>query len=168
MTSTPINIVGDGRPPAAPGRPTWDAEILAHLRAHVSSEGSLISEYADAIGRIEDADIRYLMDLVLKDEVRHHRMFEELVHAVEGAQSWQHVGPSVPARGTGALPDDVRHITERFLDAEYEDRRQLKTLRRELSPVEQTTLWALIVDLMALDTEKHIRILEAIASRKSG
>lgn len=166
MSTTPVTVVAGGPRWPSEEHPTWDAEILDRLHAHVESETSLLADYSAAISSAEDADIKYLMRLILEDEVRHHRMFEELVHALEGTRNWQLVEPSVPGRGTRPLREDVRRMTERFLESEHEDRRQLKALRRRLAPVADTTLWALLVDLMALDTEKHIRILEVIAARK--
>ncbi|HLW44848.1 MAG TPA: hypothetical protein VKR78_01430 [Acidimicrobiales bacterium] len=167
MSTTPINVVPPNPPSPGQERPTWDGEILDQLHGHVESERSLLADYSAAVSSIEDADVRYLMRLILDDEVRHHRMFEELAHALEGLRGWTHVEPSVPDRSTRPLGADVLRLTERFLEAEHEDRRQLKALRRKLAPVADTTLWALLVDLMALDTEKHIRILEAIAHRKA-
>jgi hypothetical protein len=38
--------------------------------------------------------------------------------------------------------------------------RQLKEVQKNLKDVRRTTIWALLPELMALDTEKHIRILE--------
>jgi len=166
MSATPVNIPEvDVRPPRKE-HATWDAEILDRLHAHVESERGLLADYADAMTSIEEPDVRYLMGMIVEDEARHHRIFEELVHALEKVRTWQQVEPSVPERATRPLREDVRQITERFLAAEHEDRRQLRALRRTLAPVADTTLWALLVDLMTLDTEKHIRILEAITGRK--
>lgn len=159
------DVTGDRGPRSSQHR-AWDDELLDLMRAHVEAERTLLSEYADAVLRIEEADVRYLMSLILEDESRHHRMFEDMVRALEGARTWKHMEPSVPERTTDPLGQDVQRITEQFLEAERDDRRELKKLRRKLSPVEDTTLWALLVDLMALDTEKHVRILETIASRK--
>jgi bacterioferritin (cytochrome b1) len=165
MPTTPVNDAAISHPPPARPGPTWDEAVLGQLNDHVAAERGLISEYADALSGIDAADVRYLMGLILEDEARHHRMFEELVNALKGARSGRQVEPRLPGRAAGPLPGDVLRVTERFLQAEREDRRQLKALRRRLSPVADTTMWALIVDLMAIDTEKHIRILEAIASR---
>ncbi len=167
MSTTPAdNLVVQPLPPVQEHL-TWDAQILDQLRGHVEAEKSLLSEYADAMASIEEADVRYLIGLIVEDEIRHHRTFEELVHALEGVRDWQRVEPAVPGRTSAPLRPDVRRITDRFLESEREDRRQLKALRRTLAPVADTTLWALLVDLMAADTEKHIRILEAIAARKA-
>jgi hypothetical protein len=64
--------------------------------------------------------------------------------------------------------DEARRIlgpTERFLDAEREDRAHLRDLHKTLGAARDETLWQLITDLMALDTEKHVKILEYLRDR---
>ena len=59
--------------------------------------------------------------------------------------------------------DDVQRLlapTEHFLAAEREDRRRLRDLSRALRPLRNEHLWPLIVELMEIDTRKHVRILE--------
>jgi len=75
--------------------------------------------------------------------------------------------PDIPRRDVGN--SSLLEITHLLLEAEKQDRVELKRLRRRLRPLASTTLGELIVDLLMLDTEKHIRILTAIAAlNKSG
>ena len=164
-TRTPLDVASRSGAGGPSGR-SWDADMLGRLADHVRAESTLIDEYAEAARTVDEPDVRYLIELIVDDEARHHRNFAEIVHAVESVRSWRDVEPSVPPRGTRPLSAELRATTERFLEAEREDRRHLKDLRRRLAPVADTTLWALLVDMMLLDTEKHIRILETIAARK--
>ena len=61
--------------------------------------------------------------------------------------------------GKAALAEE----TQSLIRAEKWDRLELKQLRKRLRPLRNTTLWELVVDLMLLDTEKHIRILKLVA-----
>lgn len=144
---------------------TWDTGVLDALTAHVTAEKELLSDYARAAERAADPDVRYLLRLILEDEERHHRVFQEMANALRNARDWRREEPSVPDRGRGGVSAELQGMTERLLAAERDDRRDLRALRRQLRPVADTTLWALLVDLMALDTEKHVRILESIAER---
>lgn len=144
---------------------SWDATLLEQLSAHVQAEREVLAGYAVAAETVEEADVRYLINLIVEDEMRHHRVLEEMVHALEGAMRWEHVDPAVPERTHRPLSPEVRRLTERFLEIERADKRELRDLRRELSPVADTTLWPLLVDLMSLDTDKHLRILEHLAGR---
>ena len=62
-------------------------------------------------------------------------------------------------------PKDLLDATKRFLAVERDDAKHLRQLMRELHDVEDTTLWALLVRLMLLDTEKHIEILRFVQRR---
>lgn len=153
---------------ASTERQTWDQAILDELEGHVESERELLVEYARAAQEVEAPDLRFLVDLILEDERRHHRLFQEMAAALQGVREWRTTSPAVPGLSRRPLPDEVRKLTERFLAAERDDRRQLRALGRRLRPVADTTLWALLVDLMLLDTEKHLRILGFIEEHADG
>ena len=105
--------------------------------------------------------VRYLVDLILADESRHHQTFRELVNRVRSDIDWRDYGPKVPY--LDKIRDDPAtfvETTERFLAFERDDLRALKKLRKELKPVRNTTLFSLLVELMEFDTLKHIAILE--------
>ena len=54
--------------------------------------------------------------------------------------------------------------TQRLLEIESRDAAALKELQADLSPAAET-LWPLLAEYMALDTDKHIRVLKAIEAR---
>ena len=47
-----------------------------------------------------------------------------------------------------------------LLDFEQQDVHELKELEKSLKDVRRTTVWPLLAELMAIDTRKHIMILE--------
>ena len=155
-----MSMVPDGQ--------TWDEDVLRRISAHVEAERDVLAEYARAIESIDAPDIRYLIQLILDDERRHHRIFQEIARAAQAAREWRNLEPKVPALTHRRLPEAVRALTSRLLTIERDDERELKALRRTLKPVADTTLWALLVDVMALDTKKHERILEFIAEHANG
>jgi|SRR5581483_8843224 len=140
----------------------WDEQLLAHLDEHVGGELELIEEYL----RMRDDGpeyVRYLIDLILSDESRHHKLFTELVNHVRTNIDFRDYEPMVPYLDRD---DDQRQAlldaTDRFLAFERDDAKSLRRLQKELRPVRDTTLFPLIVELMELDTKKHIAILEFI------
>lgn len=151
-----------------PDQRAWDEALLDRITAHISAERGVLTDYAAAAETTEAADVRYLIRLILDDERRHHRVFEEMARAVRSTREWRHLDPQVPEMAGRPLPDAVRELTERLLEVERDDARELRSLRRELKPVADTTLWALLVDIMALDTEKHQRILRFIVDHADG
>jgi len=147
----------------------WDRRALAHVKEHLQSEQAALDVYtelrANAVGAVA-----YLIDLILADEARHHQLFSDLVQALTPP------GRVVPASGSTELvstvpqpimvSDEVRvpmlRQTDELLEAERDDQVALKQLQRELRPVRTETIWPLLVEMMELDTEKHIKMLRRI------
>jgi len=146
----------------------WDENLLAHFHEHMEGEMELLESYARAREEAPEY-VRYLVDLILADEGRHHQMFRELVNRVRSDIDWREYGPQVPY--ITRKPEDAEvtvGATEALLSFEREDQKALHRLRRELRPVRDTTLFSLLVELMELDTKKHIAILEFIRDRATG
>ncbi len=58
--------------------------------------------------------------------------------------------------------------TKRLLAAERADERALRRIRRKLQPFADTTLWALVIDMMLLDTKKHATMLRFLERHGHG
>jgi hypothetical protein len=144
--------------PASP----WDEQLLAHFEEHVGDELTLIEEYLGFRDRGPEY-VRYLIDLILDDESRHHQTFKELVNHVRSGVDFRDYGPQVPyVQGSADQRQALLEATERFLAFERADEKSLRRLQKELRPVRDTTLFSLLVELMELDTQKHIAVLEFI------
>lgn len=133
----------------------WWARLAHVFQAHVREESYFLDEYEKLADSIADPGTRYLINLILEDERHHHDMFSRLAAATRGE------GGEVPPRPMPS-PEEARHIleaTERFLEAENEDRVKLRKLAKELKTLE-TGHWHLLVALTDLDTRKHVTILE--------
>ncbi|MDA8035023.1 MAG: hypothetical protein M0T71_12775 [Actinomycetota bacterium] len=151
------------------GASVWEQELYDQLTQHVATEGAVLGGYQQLAEDAGSPDIAYLARLIADDEERHHRIFEELARSVraEAQLASPDAGvPSIPI--TRRDPEALLQATERLLALEHEDRRALKELRRSLRPVASTTLWALLVETMELDTRKHIAILRYIRSIAKG
>jgi hypothetical protein len=142
----------------------WQARVLHAFRSHVRGERQVIDDYGRLVRQTADPGTRFLLEQILADERRHHEQFS--ARAAEG------FGPSSEATPTMPLPnpspDEVVELldaTARFLAAEREDRAQLRRLRRELSAAGKDSAWPLVVELMEIDTAKHIRLLEELRVR---
>ena len=143
------------------GASSWDQQIYGAFRAHVEEEDRLLAEYAKLSGDLDDPDVAYLVDLILEDEQRHHRVFEQLASTIRSDALFgprDDAVPDVPVRR--ADPRRLLDVTRALLKVEREDARRLRRLQRDLKPVSGTTLWPLLVETMRLDTRKHIVILE--------
>jgi len=140
----------------------FDEQLLEHFNQHVEGELGLLDAYQELRDRGPD-HVRYLVDLILSDEVRHHQTFVELANRLRSDIDYRDYEPKVPfLQKDRADSTALVEATNRFLAFEREDRKSLRQLEKELRPLRNTTLFSLLVKLMELDTEKHIAILEFI------
>lgn len=140
----------------------WEEKLLERLDGHAEGENEILASYA-RMAEKAPPHVQYLVKLLLEDEIRHHRVFDEMRNALLSEIEFRDVGPSVP--GLDRMDDEVSVLrqTEQFLEFERADLKSLRDLAKELKPVRKTTLWSLLVEMMELDTEKHIRLLRFIA-----
>ncbi len=144
--------------PRPPGSPS-DEAALAHLSRHVDEEQAILAAYTDLAERSTDEHVRFLFGLIVDDETRHHRLLTEMLKRVEADVAWKEGERSIPWVRTPSDPEGLRQATRRFIEIERRDRAQLRHLRKALRRP-GITLLPLVVELMELDTAKHLKILK--------
>jgi rubrerythrin len=148
--------------PATPpqGASVWERSLFTHLTEHVQNERVLLEAYVEAGRATNSKALAYLINLLIEDEQRHHRLFAELADSLKSEAELRREEPTVPRMDFDQV-DRVALLetTDRLLANEKKDRHELKNLRREMRDVADTTLWGLLVELMERDTDKHIAIL---------
>ena len=150
-------------PSQAPvGASVWARDLWGHLTEHGVREGELLEAYVEAAQRTGSEALRYVVDLLADDERRHHRQFSELAASLKADAELDPAGPAIPRLDFHHAGDAVRDVTRHLIAQERADLAALKRLRRQLRDVEDTTLWALLVDQMEYDTLKHIALLEFV------
>jgi hypothetical protein len=141
-------------------------ELVELLARHGEAEGAILNRYKRFAVEASAPETRYLVQLILDDERRHHRLMVEMANALAWGISRESPYPAVPDvthkdAGNRALTEETQHL----LKSEEQDRLDLKDLRKRLRPFRDTTMWELLVDIMLMDTDKHIRILGIIAKQ---
>ena len=145
------------------GASVWEEQLYEHLTTHEVKEREVLAEYQDGAAAAKSAAFAYLADLIVDDEIRHHKIFRDLAAALKTDAEFRPEEPVIPrldvAQGD---PQKVIELTERLLESERDDARELHRLAGELKDVKDTTMWWLLVKLMEMDTAKHIEILEFV------
>jgi hypothetical protein len=145
------------------GASVWEEGLYEHLTAHESNERGTLEEYQEAAAASGSAAFLYLASLIAEDEKRHHRIFDDLASALRTDAELRSEQPAVPRLDNwGPDPAHVVELTERLMEREREDAKDLDRLNRELKDVRNTTLWGLLIKMMEMDTEKHLEILEFV------
>lgn len=147
------------------GASVWEREMYGHLTEHGRREGQLLDDYVQAAESTGSKALSYVVQMLMEDERRHHRHFAELAASLKSEAELQHEDPVIPRLDFHRVErEQILDVTQRLLAEERADLAALKRLRRQLRDVEDTTLWALLVDIMERDTAKHIAILEFVES----
>ena len=143
------------------GPSKWERDLYAHLTSHVETESVLLKEYRAAAQTSPSKAMRYLVNLLIEDEIRHHRILNELADSLKTEALLVGEDPAVPYLDFDQATnhDAIVDLTTQLLDREQSDARELKQLKRELRDMKDVSLWSLLVDLMERDTQKHIAIL---------
>ena len=134
------SVTGESAPP--PMNP-FDATILEHLAEHRVGEAEILAESPDP-------PVRYLAQLILADEERHHRVLAELANPVPVCRLARRARAARPvAHEEHGSPRTRSHgapsTTVRVARLEWRDLRQLRKLVRQLRPTRNHSLDPVIV-----------------------
>ena len=150
---------------AATGASVDMRELVELIVQHGAEEGALLAPYETLAAESPDESVRYLINLILEDEHRHHRLLAELSNAMAWGVVTQSPATVIP-RLPGDIGGELLEQTKLLRKSEEADYRALQGIRRRLRPFADTTLWVLVVDLMLLDTKKHATILRFLERRR--
>lgn len=145
----------------APDR-DFEHRLLRLLEHHGATERALLEAYEEIAERSDtDPAVRFLVELILNDERRHHELFEQMANGIRSFISELPVEPRLPV-AVRRHNSELHAVTAELLRSERQDRKELKALHSTLRRQRSSTFDALMVDMMLHDTEKHIAILEYI------
>lgn len=145
------------------GLSALDRELYLHLTRHITAERDMLDEYATVAHATKSKALHYLVNLLIEDEIRHHRIFEELADSLKTDASLTGQEPRIPRMDFDCVDsEEVLVSTRQLLKNEESDIRELKSLHRQMRDFKDSTLWDLLVQLMQLDTQKHIAILRFV------
>ena len=65
------------------GLSVWERDLFAHLTTHIDTERSILERYSAAADGTDSKAFRYLVKLLIEDEIRHHRLFRELASSLK-------------------------------------------------------------------------------------
>ena len=140
---------------------TFDATILQHLTCHLAGEAEILDEYRQ-LATSPDAPVRYLAQLILEDEERHHRVLTELANQFRSSASLVEQTPHVPWLTKSTDRHDLARSVRRLRKFERRDLRQLRKLARRLRPIRHHSLDPVLVATLEMDTRKHLRYLREL------
>ncbi len=140
---------------------TFNREMIEHLQHHIDDEQDMLVAYGTLLRQSENAPVCYLLDLLLEDERRHHRILVEMINQFRSSEDAVDQQPHVPWMTPKPDPA-IAAATRRLRRSERADLRRLRSLRRRLKFLRRHSLNGVLVDSLILDTRKHLGYLRAI------
>ena len=147
----------------APGSAEW---LLDAVERHALAEEDALDQY-DYIGTASgDPVIALVMRLILDDEQRHHGLLKRIEASLRDALNWTHSPEALPATATPQRPIDreLLDTTAGLIEEEKTGARYLRDLSRREKAV-GSGLQSLLIEMMAMDSDKHARLLEFVRER---
>jgi rubrerythrin len=75
--------------------------LLKEFETHESQEGEFLQQYKDICGRVENPIIKFLLQLIIADEEKHHAITHAMAATLKGDLNW--TKPKDALRGLYAL-----------------------------------------------------------------
>jgi len=141
------------------GLSVWEGELYDTIVAHITNESDVLDRYGDLAAGSE-GHVKFLVELIGEDEARHHRIFEQWAETIRADARMEESPEGIPHLSRERAPAELLSAVDELLAIEKDDRRQLRELQGGMKDMRRTTIWPLVLELMQLDTEKHIKILE--------
>ena len=143
-----------------------DVERLTNeFAVHEEHEGKFLLQYKELVGRTANPLIKFLLQLIVSDEEKHHAVSHAMLSTLKGDLNW--TNPADALRGLydlGAEKKKLMELTEGFIEVERNGIKEYKKLIKE-SKGYYHDLFVLLFQSMVHDSEKHIKILEFLRQR---
>ena len=139
-------------------------QMLSQFSAHEKNEHVFLDEYRKVVERHDSPLVKFLLQLIISDEDKHHDVMRTLTSALQtdltGISSG---GTDLPKLGaiSEEEKDDLLALTADFIKEEQATINDYKALLKESQGYHQGLL-ALMIRTIIHDSEKHVMILEFI------
>jgi rubrerythrin len=159
-SALPVEIEPDRGPQA--GTVEW---LLEAVERHAAGEQDALGLYAQ-IGRVSgDPVISLVMGLILDDEERHHGLLRRIESSLRDALYWTHSPNSLPdTTPQQPVTTDLAEIVRVLISEEHGGARHMRELAKHEKGI-GSGLHSLLLEMMAMDSEKHARLLQFVQER---
>lgn len=134
--------------------------LMKELETHEGHEGKFVKRYQEIAEKSKNPLIKFLLQLIISDEEKHHAVARSMVSTLKGDLTW--TKPNDAIRGLyelGEGREEFLKLTEEFIRLEKEGVKEYKKLVKE-SKGYYRNLFVLLFQSMIHDSEKHVEILE--------
>jgi hypothetical protein len=160
----PVKVKPEYGPP--PGTVEW---LLHAVERHASAEAETLVQYEQLAVSSGDPVVALVMRLILDDEERHHGLLKRIEASLSDALNWSHSPAALPTAPTPQQPlqADLAAVARALIAEERTGARKMRELADQEKGI-SGGLHSLLLEMMALDSEKHARLLHFVENRLHG
>jgi hypothetical protein len=157
----PIEVEPDRRSRA--GTIEW---VLDAVERHALAEADALDQYEFIAQASGDPVIALVMRLILEDEERHHGLLRRIESSLRDALYWTHSPASLPVTSPpeSPAPPDLTAVTKLLIADERTGAQHMRDLAHQEKGID-SGLHSLLLEMMAMDSEKHARLLQFVHDR---
>jgi len=139
--------------------------LLKEFESHDGKEGDFIRSYKDIAAKSNDPLIKYLLQMIITDEERHHAVMHAMASSLRGSINWSKAADAIPSMSElGAEKGELMKLTTDFIKLEKDGIKESKQLLKSTKGYYQG-LFTLLVATTIHDSEKHVEILDFLRQR---
>jgi hypothetical protein len=140
--------------------------LLNAIDRHATVESQALGQYEHLAQASGDPIIALVMQLILEDEERHHGLLKRISSTLRDALNWTHSPDSLPrATAPANSPgEDLTSLAGTLINEEKTGAQALRGLAQRERGL-GSGLDSLLLEMMALDSEKHARLLRFVQQR---
>ena len=163
----PFNIFVHGHSfqPDEHERSTFD-RMMSSFAAHEREERQFLEDYRAVVERHENPLVRFLLQMIMLDEEKHHALVHTITSTLKSDLSWLHSEEELPKLGqiSAAEKDDLLKLTRTFIQTEKDGIKEYKALLKQTADC-YGGLLNLLIETIIHDSEKHLMILRFMEKR---
>ena len=134
--------------------------LMREFESHETHEAVYVRRYRDLFLRLQNPLVKFLLELILADEEKHHTVLQSMTSTLKGAVTWTRFESALEGLyNLGQQKDEILKVTEEFIRAEKREIVEYRKLMRATKRYYQG-LFTLFLAAMIHDSEKHVEILE--------
>jgi hypothetical protein len=146
-----------------PGSVEW---LLDAVERHVLAEQESLAQYEYLRTASGDPVITLLMQLILEDEERHHGLLKRIEATLRDALEWTNSPAALPSAAPPqqAVAAELEETAKALVKEERTGAHYLREFAHQQKDV-NSGIPSLLIEMMAMDSEKHARLLQFVQDR---
>ena len=138
---------------------------MSEMENHDLKEGDFIRSYKEIAQKTKDSSIKFLLQMIVSDEEKHHAVIHAMASSLKGSLTWTKPQDALPSGGeVGEERGELLKLTAEFIKHEKEGIKETKQLMKE-SKGYYRGLFPLLLQMMVYDSEKHVAVLDFLHKR---